>query len=329
MTQTIFKANNPCALRPLSRGKWKGQTGVVRSKVSGEFSAFRDMVYGVRAGLRCLDTYRANHGLYSARQIINRWAPPGDRGNPTSTYADFVARRCGVGVDDPIPFDYRHTRLLIEAIMDFELKGALMPPAGDIDKAFRMMAAEEAAEIGGHPDPYTKGPLDVLRRQPKQRPRATGWLEGLIATLGTLFATGTDWLWKIGIYPREALDWAMREISGLTFDRTALLVVFAAFVFLAWLIWSGKEPSHGKDRSRSDPPPPSDPIDWTRLPDGVVGDTRAGGDTGGPDRVSDHAGRLAADLGRVQRDGNADRGSRAGGGSLFDGFPAFAAGDGG
>ena|GEM_PF-5756100 len=328
MTQTIFRANNPCAIRPLGRGKWNGETGIVRVG-NGEFSAFRNMTYGVRAGLRCLDTYRTKHRLYTPRQIISRWAPPSDN-NPTTSYAEFIAARCGVGIDDPIPFDYRHTRLLVEAIMDFELKGSLMPPKTAVDEAFRMMAAEEAAEIGGYPDPYSKGPLDVLRRQPQQRPRATGWIEGLLATLGTLFATGTDWLWSIGIYPREALRWLTEAAQGFSFDRAALLVVFVAFVFLAWLIWSRKDASHVADHPRSDPHPPSDVIDWTGLPDGAVGGARGRGDAESTIGLPTGGGSVADSAGRVHRRRNLDGREGTGrSGSLFERFPTFTAGDGG
>lgn len=329
MTQTIYRANNPCALRPLGRGKWNGESGIVRVG-NGEFSAFKTMTFGVRAGLRCLDTYRTKHQLYSPRQIISRWAPPSDN-NPTASYVSFIARRCGVGIDDPIPFDYPHTRRLIEAIMDFELERGLSVRPATIDAAFRMMAAEEANEIGGYPAPYTKGALDTLRRQPTQRPGLTGWIGGVLTVIAGWFSTGTDWLWEIGIYPREALHWITRSVPNVSIDQWAALIACAAFLaclFLAWLLLTRKESPDAADPDRPDPNPPSDPYDSTRLPDGAVGRAGVRGDARSAEGVPGGSGGVAAGGGRVHRHRHADAGSRAtGGGTLFAAFEGFAAGD--
>ena len=158
----IVRANNPCALRPLSSGRWKGQTGTIRTP-GGRYCAFSDPVWGVRAGLRNLDTYRRRHGLTSAEAIIARWAPKSDN-NPQSAYARFIARRLRLPVHRPIPHDYTHTSRLIAAIIRFECGFDAVGPE-TIAQAMALMAAEEEGR-GRDPAAYLSeaAPLKPLTR---------------------------------------------------------------------------------------------------------------------------------------------------------------------
>lgn len=156
---TILAANNPCALRPLAKGRWKGQVGTVRSGASGRFARFETVVMGLRAALRCLDTYRRVHGLRTPAGIAGRWAPPGDRGNPTTAYARFLARRCGVRPDEPIPFTYEGNRRLLAAIVRFECGFDAVGPEV-IAQAMALMAEEEAGR-GRDPAPYRAPPAPL------------------------------------------------------------------------------------------------------------------------------------------------------------------------
>ena len=82
----------------------------------GRFARFNTMQDGISAGGRLLDSY-ASRGFVTPAQVINRWAPPSD-GNPTQAYAQYVARRLGIGVNDPIPANRRAEAF--QAINDFE-----------------------------------------------------------------------------------------------------------------------------------------------------------------------------------------------------------------
>ncbi len=158
----ILRANNPCALRPLSRGTWKGQRGTIRTP-GGLYCAFVQPVWGVRAALRNLDTYRRRHGLASPAQIIARWAPAADN-NPETAYAKFIAKRTGTPLHAPIPLDYDHTRRLIAAIIRFETGTDAIGP-DTIAQAMAIMAQEEQAR-GRDPTPYLAdaAPLKPLTR---------------------------------------------------------------------------------------------------------------------------------------------------------------------
>lgn len=192
----IVRANNPCALRLLSRGRWKHQSGTIHTK-GGLYCAFTEPLWGVRAGLRNLDTYRRVHGLLTPSQIIGRWAPAHDS-NPQSAYARFVARRIGSGVHEPIPEDYDTLRRLIAAIIRFECGYDAVGPEV-IAQAMAVMAAEEQAQ-GRDPSAYLaqSAPLKPLTHS---REIALG---GGAATIGIGGAVG---------YGRDAVD-AARDAIG-------------------------------------------------------------------------------------------------------------------
>lgn len=195
-TPSIVRANNPCALRPLSRGRWKGQTGTIRTP-GGAYCAFSDPVWGVRAGLRNLDTYRRRHRLTSAAQIIARWAPKSDN-NPENAYARFIARRLGLSVLQAIPFDYDHTSRLIAAVIRFETGTNAVGP-DTIAQAMALMAAEEGA-AGRDPTPYL---VDSAPLKPLTRSKEIA-LGGGAATIGAGGALA---------YAPEAIDAARSAIN--------------------------------------------------------------------------------------------------------------------
>lgn len=82
----------------------------------GRFAIFETPQDGVNAGAQLLGSY-ARRGLTTPAEIINRWAPPSDN-NPTQAYAQYVAQRLGIGVNDPIPESRRGEAF--QAINEFE-----------------------------------------------------------------------------------------------------------------------------------------------------------------------------------------------------------------
>lgn len=82
----------------------------------GRFAIFDSPEAGINAGGELLNRYAAR-GVVTPAQIINRWAPPSD-GNPTQAYAQYVARRLGIGVNDPVPANRRAEAF--QAIKEFE-----------------------------------------------------------------------------------------------------------------------------------------------------------------------------------------------------------------
>lgn len=133
----------------------------------GRFAIFETPQDGVNAGAQLLGSY-ARRGVVTPAQVINRWAPPSDN-NPTQAYAQYVAQRLGIGVDDPIPESRRAEAF--QAINEFE-NGTRGPSQGSggarvvsAAQAPQETAAQQAAsaarsftqerqlrtEIGNHP----------------------------------------------------------------------------------------------------------------------------------------------------------------------------------
>lgn len=107
----------------------------------GRFARFNTMQDGVAAGGRLLDSY-ASRGVVTPAQIINRWAPPSDN-NPTQAYAQYVADRLGIGINDPVPANRREEAF--QAINEFE-NGNRGPSQGS---GPRVVAAATPQQAGG------------------------------------------------------------------------------------------------------------------------------------------------------------------------------------
>ena len=110
-----IRNHNPGNIRR-SGDPWQG---LAKDQNDDAFFQFAEAKWGIRALARVLISYQDKHGLRTVRAIISRWAPPVE--NKTSSYIDHVARRLGVGADDPLDVhDYRVLRGLVEAIVAHE-----------------------------------------------------------------------------------------------------------------------------------------------------------------------------------------------------------------
>lgn len=81
-----IRNNNPGNIR-IGKSRWQGQSEV---QTDAEFVEFDDAVYGLRALMRLLLTYRIKYGLDTVESIINRYAPPKE--NATDNYIYHVAQ---------------------------------------------------------------------------------------------------------------------------------------------------------------------------------------------------------------------------------------------
>lgn len=59
------------------------------------FKVFREDVYGVRAAILIIITYRRKYNIKTVQRIIQRWAPPTE--NDTDAYIDFVVKKMPSG----------------------------------------------------------------------------------------------------------------------------------------------------------------------------------------------------------------------------------------
>jgi hypothetical protein len=90
-----IRNRNPGNLRP--GDQW---VGLALAQSDASFLQFGEHLYGLRALMIVLLNYHRKHGLDTVGEIIARWAPPSE--NNTRAYADQVAARLGVAVDQEI-----------------------------------------------------------------------------------------------------------------------------------------------------------------------------------------------------------------------------------
>lgn len=88
-----IRNNNPGNLRQYNQD-WQGETGTDKDG----FVIFDTMQNGVRAMAITLLNYQMRHGLFTVKEIINRYAPSVE--NDTDSYIKHVAKSIGVEPDD-------------------------------------------------------------------------------------------------------------------------------------------------------------------------------------------------------------------------------------
>jgi hypothetical protein len=95
-----LRNNNPLNLDRTSV-VWQGQADDQSS--DPRFVVFKTPEYGIRAGAKVLLTYQNHDGCKTIRQIIGRFAPPGE--NNTAAYITAICSATGYGPDDEINLD--------------------------------------------------------------------------------------------------------------------------------------------------------------------------------------------------------------------------------
>jgi hypothetical protein len=135
-----IRNNNPGNIR-LSRVRFQGQREIQNDP---DFAEFTDAVWGLRALMKVLITYRVKYGLDTVESIINRYAPPHE--NATDHYIHHAAKRLGVGRRDPVDVTKKDTLVrLSEAIVRHENgKPPIDRPADWYDDSDYTTAADRA-----------------------------------------------------------------------------------------------------------------------------------------------------------------------------------------
>lgn len=89
-----LRNNNPFNIR--KGQQWQGE--IVGKDVA--FESFKSIEYGIRAGMKVIETYYSKHGLNTITEIINRFAPSSE--NNTTQYIAVVGRLTNWGVNEEI-----------------------------------------------------------------------------------------------------------------------------------------------------------------------------------------------------------------------------------
>jgi hypothetical protein len=111
-----LRNNNPFNIR-LTKIGWIGKVPNAQN-TDGAFEQFKEMEYGIRAGMVNMRTH-INRGDDTVAKLIKRHAPPSDN-NPTQSFVEYVLRKSGFGRDEKINVkDYRFVKLA-QAVIQFE-----------------------------------------------------------------------------------------------------------------------------------------------------------------------------------------------------------------
>jgi hypothetical protein len=113
MTARGLRNNNPGNIRRGGCKKYVGQIGD-----DGTFIKFSNIVYGLRALIKILNTYYYVHNLRTVYDIISRWAP--DNENNTSAYARRVAAITGLGMNRKFDWSETNVEPIVDAICQVE-----------------------------------------------------------------------------------------------------------------------------------------------------------------------------------------------------------------
>lgn len=104
MNKRTRKNETPRGLRNNNPGNIRTNSdlfqGEVRPSCDKSFKQFRTMAYGYRAVFKILRSYHDNYRLHTIRQMITRWAPPGE--NDTGAYVKAVSSAAGIPPDEPV-----------------------------------------------------------------------------------------------------------------------------------------------------------------------------------------------------------------------------------
>jgi len=128
-----IRNNNPGNIE-LTSQLWKGEIPHSHN-TDKRFKQFFDYTFGVRAAIINLLSYYKN-GYRTIRQIITRWAPPGE--NNTERYIKNVVKYTGIAENIPVKNDKQTIEKLVKAIIIQE-NGRLYMTDDDFNKAWSLV----------------------------------------------------------------------------------------------------------------------------------------------------------------------------------------------
>lgn len=108
-----IRNNNPGNIR-ISANAWRGKIPKEQN-TDGAFEQFENMLYGFRALMKNLITYKTKYGIDTLRKVTHRWAPYGDGANNPDRYAETLGKWMGISADQKIDLQYKPTLIELAA----------------------------------------------------------------------------------------------------------------------------------------------------------------------------------------------------------------------
>ena len=130
-----LRDNNPGNIRPSTKYKWNGQTGIDNKGGQGSYVIFQDIEHGIRAMAKDLSN-KIFRGLNTLNKYIKVYAPADDA-NDTANYIKRVSHDTGIAPDELLYADAPTLHKLVKAHIAVEI--------GD---KFSHMVTEQMIETG-------------------------------------------------------------------------------------------------------------------------------------------------------------------------------------
>lgn len=103
---------------PLNIEKGEKWQGLASDQPDSRFAKFSNPVYGIRAAVKLIMTYRNKYGLDTISKIINRWAPSNE--NNTVSYINTVSTLSGVGANEKLNYSPSQLASVVRAMIKVE-----------------------------------------------------------------------------------------------------------------------------------------------------------------------------------------------------------------
>lgn len=139
-----IRNNNPGNIDYNANNQWQGRLPRDTS-IEARFERFETPQMGIRVLAVLLVNYFDKHNLCTIKQIIGRYAPPGE--NKTHVYTDYVSRKMGIA--PTIPFNlhqYETLKALVKAIIAYENRGYAYPE-GVVDAGLALAGIKPAGTV--------------------------------------------------------------------------------------------------------------------------------------------------------------------------------------
>lgn len=209
-----IRINNPGNVT-VGTDVWVGQIGEERGKI-----VMDSAVNGIRMAAINLQTSQTKHGNKTIRELISRWAPPGE--NPTESYIAKVAVWTGIDEDAPVDvYDWDTAQKILRAIFRFE-----NGPGPEGGFWYSDATMEQGLRKAGLTPPAK--PLNPFA------PGASRTVRGAsVATAGgvTAFSTLAGWLdlppWAVELLPHALQGFSEQQVAQLVLVLTVIGSLYA------------------------------------------------------------------------------------------------------
>lgn len=214
-----IRQNNPLNIRYSEANQWQGR---LHKPSPTDFEWFKSMAFGYRAAAVLITAHVEGRSSTSKAYgkpcntigaLIHIWAPPKE--NNTGRYANFVARQCGVGPDEPVNIlDYEMLVKILSAMTIVE-----NGKSSDVTKA--MGSIGDGLKLAGYLPPKKNMITDA----------------GIAAPIAAGTAGASGWLSQLTDLPIDTHSVTSTAVQFLKSDGLAYAVIAILVAIVGYMLY--------------------------------------------------------------------------------------------